>query len=150
MRKLTLPRFLLLTSIIISGLTAPMLQGQKEDAKPLLRGSLVEDRAARKLIEAGETRYDAGEKDKSIEIWKSVLERYPRSKHRFTAHMRLGNTGTALLTRSGGGGAGRLRLFYATTANRNHRHNGGSPTLRLCKAAPDRTYRTPGRPVTCV
>ena len=70
MRKLTLPRFLLLTSIIISGLTAPMLQGQKEDAKPLLRGSLVEDRAARKLIEAGETRYDAGEKDKSIEIWK--------------------------------------------------------------------------------
>jgi tetratricopeptide (TPR) repeat protein len=91
MRKLTLARFLLLTSIIISGFTAPMLQGQKENAKPLLRGSLIEDRAARKLIEAGETRYDAGEKDKSIEIWKSVLERYPRSKHRFTAHMRLGN-----------------------------------------------------------
>lgn len=44
------------------GISAPVLQGQKENTKPLLRGSLVEDRAARKLIEAGETRYDAGKR----------------------------------------------------------------------------------------
>ena len=89
MHRLQLPR-LLLFSLIISLLSLSDIQAQQED-KPLLRGSLIEDRAARKLIEAGDTRYDAGEKDKAVEIWTSVLERYPRSKHRFTAHMRLGD-----------------------------------------------------------
>ena len=55
-----------------------------------LRGSIVEDRTASKLIEAGDARMDANEPDKAIEIWDSVLERYPRSRYRFLAHMRLG------------------------------------------------------------
>jgi tetratricopeptide (TPR) repeat protein len=55
------------------------------------RGSLVEDRAARKLIEAGDARIDADEPTKAVEIWQSVIERYPRSRARFDAHMRLGN-----------------------------------------------------------
>ena len=59
-------------------------------AAPPIRGSIIEDRAARKLIQAGELRYDAGEDDKAIEIWKSVIERYPRSKIRFQAHLKLG------------------------------------------------------------
>ncbi|MEL0120650.1 MAG: hypothetical protein VXB01_17070, partial [Opitutae bacterium] len=82
MHRLQLPR-LLLFSLIISLLSLSGVQAQQE-GKPLLRGSLIEDRAARKLIEAGDTRYDAGEKDKAVEIWTSVLERYPRSKQRFT------------------------------------------------------------------
>lgn len=48
-----------------------------------LRGSIVEDRTASKLIEAGDARMDANEPDKAIEIWDSVLERYPRSRYRF-------------------------------------------------------------------
>ena len=56
-----------------------------------LRGSIVEDRAARKLIEAGEARYDAEEVTKALEIWRSVIERYPRSRVRFLAHMKLGD-----------------------------------------------------------
>ncbi len=56
-----------------------------------LRGSLVEDRAARKLVEAGDSRYDSDEFAKAVEIWQSVIERYPRSRVRFNAHMRLGN-----------------------------------------------------------
>jgi TolA-binding protein len=63
------------------------------DAKeegPAVRGSIVEDRAAKKLIEAGDARLDASEATKAIEVWKSVIERYPRSKHRFDAHLRLG------------------------------------------------------------
>lgn len=56
-----------------------------------VRGSIVEDRAAKKLIEAGDARLDADEGSKALEIWKSVIERYPRSKHRFEAHLRLGN-----------------------------------------------------------
>lgn len=53
-------------------------------------GSIVEDRAARKLIEAGDARLEADEEDKAVEIWRSVIERYPRSKVRYEAHMRLG------------------------------------------------------------
>ncbi len=55
------------------------------------RGSLMEDRAARKLLEAGDTRLDADETEKALEIWRSVIERYPRSKVRYDAHMRLGD-----------------------------------------------------------
>ena len=56
-----------------------------------MRGSLVEDRAAAKLLEAGDARHDADEFTKAVEVWQSVIERYPRSKVRFLAHMRLGN-----------------------------------------------------------
>lgn len=56
-----------------------------------LRGSIIEDRTASKLIEAGDSRMEANEPDKAIEIWDSVLERYPQSRYRFVAHMRLGN-----------------------------------------------------------
>lgn len=74
------------------------LVAQAQEAKPPeesgatpVRGSIVEDRAAKKLIEAGDARLDASEATKAIEVWKSVIERYPRSKHRFDAHLRLGN-----------------------------------------------------------
>lgn len=73
-------------------------QEAKPDAKaetdaggPAARGSIVEDRAAKKLIEAGDARLEADEASKAIEIWKSVIERYPKSRLRFDAHMRLGN-----------------------------------------------------------
>ena len=56
-----------------------------------VRGSIVEDRAARKLIEAGESRFEAEEIPKALEIWKSVIERYPRSRLRYQAHMKLGD-----------------------------------------------------------
>ncbi len=56
-----------------------------------VRGSIVEDRAAKKLIEAGDARLDANEATKAVEIWKSVIERYPRSRLRFDAHLKLGN-----------------------------------------------------------
>jgi TolA-binding protein len=55
------------------------------------RGSLVEDRAAKKLLAAGDTRYEAEEIAKAVEIWQSVIERYPRSKVRYLAHLRLGD-----------------------------------------------------------
>ena len=62
-----------------------------DDDAPGLRGSLVEDRAARRLLNAGDARLAADEPDTALEIWQSVIERYPRSRHRFEAHLRIGN-----------------------------------------------------------
>ena len=62
-----------------------------DDKSAPVRGSIVEDRAAKQLLEAGDARLDADEATKAVEIWKSVIERYPRSKHRFDANLRLGN-----------------------------------------------------------
>lgn len=69
----------------------PPAENAADSPDSALRGSIVEDRAARKLIEAGESRYDAEEIPKALEIWRSVIERYPRSRVRFTAHMKLGD-----------------------------------------------------------
>jgi len=55
------------------------------------QGSIIEDRSARKLLEAGDSRLAADETAKAVEIWQSVIERYPRSKVRYEAHIRLGN-----------------------------------------------------------
>lgn len=63
----------------------------KEKSDASVRGSIVEDRAARKLLEAGDARLESGESAKAVEIWQSVIERYPRSRVRYDAHLRLGN-----------------------------------------------------------
>ena len=55
------------------------------------RGSLIEDRAARKLVEAGDGRLEADETSKAVEVWESVIERYPTSRVRYLAHIRLGD-----------------------------------------------------------
>ena len=75
------------------------------------RGSIVEDRAARKLLEAGDARLEAGEAAKAVEVWMSVIERYPRSKVRFDAHLKLGNH---LLTKERA--FDRARTFFESAA----------------------------------
>jgi TolA-binding protein len=59
-------------------------------AQSPLRGSITEDRKAKKLLEAGDSRMEADEKAKALEIWRTVLDQFPRSKVRFDAHMRMG------------------------------------------------------------
>jgi len=89
-------RFLFAGSLLGLLLIAVVQPGQSQDKsaktakKGRLRGSLVEDRAARKLVDAGDARLEAEEVKKAIEVWQSVIERYPRSRVRFQAHMRLG------------------------------------------------------------
>ncbi|MDE0737362.1 MAG: hypothetical protein OSB47_16185 [Pirellulaceae bacterium] len=82
--------FIALAAGLVFSAWSGSVQAQEEaPAKPVLRGSLVEDRAARQLVEAGDARLDARETEKALEIWRSVIERYPRSRVRFTAHKRL-------------------------------------------------------------
>lgn len=78
-------------SLLVSSSSAQQPAAAPLEGEPAVRGSIVEDRLAKKLIEAGDARIDADEGSKAVEIWKSVIERYPRSKHRFEAHLRLGN-----------------------------------------------------------
>ena len=85
-------RIALLALVAIAPFIRPA-GAQEEESAPRspARGSLIEDRAARKLIEAGDARFEADEARKAVEVWQSVIERYPRSRVRFVAHMRLGN-----------------------------------------------------------
>ena len=77
-------------SIWLSG-SAWSQDAAKTKEAPALKGSIVEDRAAKKLVEAGDARYEGDEVSKAVEIWQSVIERYPKSKVRYEAYMRLGN-----------------------------------------------------------
>ena len=72
-------------------LALTLLSLQPAIAQDSVRGSIIEDRAARKLVEAGDARLEADEASKAVEIWQSVIERYPTSRVRFEAHIRLGN-----------------------------------------------------------
>lgn len=88
-------RHAVITCCIVSccwgNVLAQTADSESADDSTAVRGSLVEDRAARKLIEAGDARYEAEEASKAVEIWQSVVERYPRSRYRFDAQMRLGD-----------------------------------------------------------
>lgn len=88
-------RITLAGCVIAACLTSGIVRSQEETAKPRgpapSQSSIIEDRSARKLLEAGDARMDADETAKAVEIWQSVIERYPRSKVRYEAHLRLGN-----------------------------------------------------------
>ncbi|MFN0196654.1 MAG: tetratricopeptide repeat protein [Planctomycetaceae bacterium] len=93
-----------------------------------LRGSIVEDRTASKLIEAGDARMDANEPDKAVEIWESVLERYPRSRYRFVAHMRLGDY---YLHRDRAYDKARVHFEVAASEDNSDEEQRAEATLRL-------------------
>src|SRR5437016_8917672 len=79
--------------VVLTLIGAWPARGQEPKAEPKIpgeRGSLVEDRAAKKLLDAGDARYQTEEANKAVELWQSVIERYPRSRWRHVAHMRLG------------------------------------------------------------
>lgn len=59
--------------------------GQAPDAS-----KMVDDKKARALIEAGDARFAAGELPAALDLYKSMLDRYPASRWRFLAHLKLG------------------------------------------------------------
>jgi tetratricopeptide (TPR) repeat protein len=83
LRDFSFSLFLLLPGALLA-------QAPEDEAKPAAeRGSIIEDRAARKLLQAGDARLELGENEKALEVWESVVERYPKSQVRFEAHLRL-------------------------------------------------------------
>ena len=73
-------------ALLLFALALPLTAEEKPAAE---RGSIIEDRAARKLLQAGDARLELGENEKALEVWESVVERYPQSQVRFEAHLRL-------------------------------------------------------------
>ncbi len=88
-------RIALASCVIAACMGSGFVLSQDDATKPKgpsqSQGSIIEDRSARKLLEAGDARLAADETAKAVEIWQSVVERYPRSKVRYEAHIRLGN-----------------------------------------------------------
>ena len=52
--------------------------------------SLIDDKKAKALLDAGDARFDAGELTAAIDLYKAVLDRYPVSRWRFLARLRMG------------------------------------------------------------
>ena len=92
------------------------------------RGSIVEDRVARKLLEAGDARLEAGEAVKAVEVWQSVIERYPRSRVRFDAHLKLGNY---LLTKERAFDRARTHFESAAAEDNNNEEQRAEATLKI-------------------
>lgn len=52
--------------------------------------SLVDDKKAKALLDAGDARFDAGELSAALDLYKAVLDRYPVSRWRFLARLKIG------------------------------------------------------------
>lgn len=83
----TLHKFVLLFTLFAG--TGSLLA---QDAKAPVPGasSVIEDRKAKQMIEAGDARYDANEIEPAIELYKAAIDRYPASKWRYLAHLKIG------------------------------------------------------------
>ena len=79
-------------------------------------GSFSEDRKAKQLLEAGDARMEANEKQRAVELWQEVLNHYPTSKVRYDAHMRIGEH---LLTSKGA--YDQARKHFETVAEEENR-----------------------------
>ena len=52
--------------------------------------SLVDDKKAKALLDAGDARFEAGELSAALDLYKAVLDRYPVSRWRFLARLKMG------------------------------------------------------------
>jgi len=59
-------------------------------AAPGGAASLVDDKKAKALLDAGDARFEAGELQAALDLYKAVLDRYPVSRWRFVARLKMG------------------------------------------------------------
>lgn len=52
--------------------------------------NLVDDKKAKALLDAGDARFEAGELPAALDLYKAVLDRYPVSRWRFLARLKMG------------------------------------------------------------
>src|SRR6186997_1699312 len=76
--------FLAFTSALFLTM-APLSFGQAAGG-----ASLVDDKKAKGLLDAGDARFAAGELPAALDLYKSVIDRYPVSRWRFLARLKMG------------------------------------------------------------
>lgn len=83
---------LLFAGLCALGLWAatPAFAQQKAPDPAAGGASLVDDKKARALIEAGDARLEVGELPAALDLYKAMLDRYPASRWRFLARLKLG------------------------------------------------------------
>jgi TolA-binding protein len=84
MPSCTLPLRLVLILLTLCSI----LVGQA--AEPPAAANLIDDKKAKALIEAGDARFDAAELQAAMDLYKAVIDRYPASRWRFLARLKMG------------------------------------------------------------
>ncbi len=79
-------RFLFAAEAALFFAAAPLILAQA----PGGTSSLVDDKKAKALLDAGDARFEAGELTAAIDLYKSVVDRYPVSRWRFLARLKMG------------------------------------------------------------
>jgi TolA-binding protein len=59
-------------------------------AEPPAAANLIDDKKAKALIEAGDARFEAAELQAAMDLYKAVIDRYPASRWRFLARLKMG------------------------------------------------------------
>jgi TolA-binding protein len=82
------PRFrpTLFASVILTAWIATV--GHSAEAPAA--ANLIDDKKAKALIEAGDARFDAAELQAAMDLYKAVIDRYPASRWRFLARLKMG------------------------------------------------------------
>jgi tetratricopeptide (TPR) repeat protein len=55
-----------------------------------IAGESAEDKRAEDLLKKADLKYDVKEVSEAIEMYRNIIDRFPKSKYRFTSHLRLG------------------------------------------------------------
>jgi TolA-binding protein len=73
-------------------LAAPSAPAQAPATTPAAGGaaSMIDDKKAKALLDAGDARFDANELQAAMDLYKAVIDRYPVSRWRFLARLKMG------------------------------------------------------------
>ena len=84
--------FLLAAVSTVTILSAPIATLAQAPAPAAGGGaaSLIDDKKAKALLDAGDARFEAGELTAAMDLYKSVLDRYPVSRWRFLSRLKMG------------------------------------------------------------
>ena len=78
--------FLFVAGIAVMVISQPLAPAQVSGGA----ANLVDDKKAKALLDAGDARFEAGELPAALDLYKAVLDRYPVSRWRFLARLKMG------------------------------------------------------------
>jgi outer membrane protein assembly factor BamD (BamD/ComL family) len=82
----------LMKNLLLAAAVALLLLSQPRASAQVPGGAanLVDDKKAKALLDAGDARFEAGELPAALDLYKAVMDRYPVSRWRFLARLKMG------------------------------------------------------------